>query len=190
MDCNPATPPPRLRPSARQTFFSYAKGVTETGQHLRLDPQAYYFWGPFGAYGEYAITDEKFALGKSSANFENKGWDVVGSYFLTGEESVWNTLPDVKNPLHWGGGGWGAFQVAARFGQISLDPAAIALGYAAASNADEATSWGVSLNWYLNRNVKAIFEFDDTTFGGGSKTPGSITGQAEKVVLGRLQFGF
>jgi phosphate-selective porin OprO/OprP len=186
----PGDATPTFSTMGRQTFFSYKSTVTEGGEHLRLDPQAYYFWGPFGAYGEYAFSDTKFKNGASSAYFQNKGWDVVGSYFLTGEDSVWNTLPDVRNPLRFGSGGWGAFQVAARIGQISLDPAAIALGYSAASNADEATSWGVSLNWYLNRNVKAIFEFDDTTFGGSSKTPGTVAAQPEKAVLGRLQFGF
>jgi phosphate-selective porin OprO/OprP len=129
-------------------------------------------------------------LGKSSAYFQNKGWDIVGSYFLTGENAVWNKLPEVRDPLHFRDSEWGAFQVAARFGQMNLDPAAVALGYAAAGSAPEATSWGVSLNWYLNHNIKAIFEFDDTTFGGGSKALGAVTAQAEKVVMGRLQFGF
>jgi phosphate-selective porin OprO/OprP len=186
----PGDATPTFATMGRQTFFSYGSKVSEGGEHLRLDPQAYYFWGPFGAYGEYAVSEEKFQMGKSSANFQNKGWDIVGSYFLTGEDNVWNTLPDVNSNLSIHHAGWGALQLAARFGQLSLDPSAIALGYAAASAADEATSWGVSLNWYLNRNVKAIFEYDNTTFGGGSKVPGSVTGQTERVVLGRLQFGF
>jgi hypothetical protein len=46
------------------------------------------------------------------------------------------------------------------------------------------------LNWYLNRNVKCILEYSDTTFNGGNKTPGTVTGQTEQALLGRLQFGF
>ncbi len=185
----PGQATPTFATMGRQTFFSYSNTVSEAGQHLRLDPQAYYFWGPFGAYGEYVVSDEKFKVGKSSANFNNTGWDIVGSYFLTGEDNNWAVLPDVRQPLRLNGSGWGAFQLAARFGQISLDPAAFPL-YAVKGSAQGATSWSVSLNWYLNRNVKCIFEYSNTTFDGGNKTPGTVTGQTEQALLGRLQFGF
>ncbi len=188
----PGAATPTFATMGRQTFFKYNSTVSEGGQHLRLNPQAYYFSGPFGLYGEYVVSDEKFQIsGKTpgSANFHNIAWDIVGSYFLTGEDNNWAALPDVRQPLRLNGSGWGAFQLAARFGQISLDPAAFPL-YAAAGSAQGATSWSVSLNWYLNRNVKCIFEYSDTTFDGGSKVPGSVTGQTEKALLGRLQFGF
>jgi phosphate-selective porin OprO/OprP len=98
-------------------------------------------------------------------------------------------LPDVHDSLRFGKTGWGAWQLAARIGQISLDPASFPL-YAVKGSADGATCWGVSLNWYLNRNVKCILEYSDTTFNGGNKTPGTVTGQTEQALLGRLQFGF
>jgi hypothetical protein len=50
----------------QQTFFSYRTGagagstnVTADGLHWRLVPQAYYYWGPFGLLGEYAISSAK-----------------------------------------------------------------------------------------------------------------------------------
>ena len=77
----PGQATPTFATMGRQTFFSYSNTVSEAGQHLRLDPQAYYFWGPFGAYWEYVVSDEKFkvARARSSANFHNTGWDIVGS---------------------------------------------------------------------------------------------------------------
>jgi phosphate-selective porin OprO/OprP len=183
---------PTFATVGRQTFFKYNSTVSETGQHLRLDPQGYYFWGPFGLYGEYVISDEKFHLsGKTpqSAYYDNRGWDVVGSYFLTGEENRWATLPMVDHPFHIDGSGWGAFQLAARIGQLSLDQAAFPL-YAASGSASGATSWSIALNWYLNRNIKCIFEYSQTSFDGGSKASGALTAQDEKALLGRLQFGF
>jgi phosphate-selective porin OprO/OprP len=188
----PGSATPTFATVGRQTFYSYASGVSEDGQHVRIDPQAYYFWGPFGLYGEYVASDEKYKIaGKtpSAANLNNTAWDIVGSYFLTGEDNNWAVLPDVDHPLRLNGSGWGAFQLAARFGQISLDPASFPI-YAAKGSAQGATSWSISLNWYLNRNVKCIFEYSNTTFDGGSKTPGTVTGQTEQALLGRLQFGF
>jgi len=184
---------PTFATVARQTFFSYSNTVSETGQHLRLDPQAYYYWGPFCAYGEYAISDEEFKLATSKLNqkhyFENKGWDVVASYYLTGESNVFGVLPTVNHPFRFNSSGWGAWQLAARFGEISLDPAAFPL-YAAKSSAQAAKSWSVALNWYLNRNVKCIFEYDQTAFTGGSHSVGAVTAHDEMALQGRLQFGF
>jgi phosphate-selective porin OprO/OprP len=188
----PGQATPTYATMARQTFYSYNTTVSDGGEHVRLDPQAYYFWGPLGIYGEYVLSDEKYKIsGKapSSANLQNKAWDVVGSYYLTGEESKWGVLPDVKHPFSLNGGGWGAFQLAGRVGQLDLDPASFPV-YAKAGSAQNAFSWSLSLNWYLNRNVKCIFEYDNTTFGGGSKTPGTVTGQPEQALQGRLQFAF
>ncbi len=177
---------------ARQTFFSYSNNVSETGQHLRLDPQASYYWGPFCGYFEYMFSDEKFhlATGKGrNAYFDNSGWDVVGSYYLTGESNVFGLLPAVERPFRFDGSGWGAWQLAARFGQLSLDPNSIPL-YAVKGSAQGATSWSVALNWYLNHNVKCILEYDQTAFAGGLRTPGHVTANDEIALQGRLQFGF
>jgi phosphate-selective porin OprO/OprP len=186
------TTTPTFATVARQTFFSYSNTVSETGQHLRLDPQGSYYWGPFCAYWEYAISDEKFhnSAGKvKNAYFENTGWDVVGSWYLTGESNVFGVLPTVAHPFRFDGSSWGALQLAARFGEISLDHAAFP-SYATSTSATGATSWSLALNWYLNHNVKCIFEYDQTSFDGGSRTRGHVTANDEMAIQGRLQFGF
>ncbi len=111
------------------------------------------------------------------------------SWFLTGESNIFGVLPVIPSPFHFDGSGWGAFQVAARFGQLSLDPAAFPL-YAATGSAHGATSWSLALNWYLNHNVKCVFEYSQTAFSGGSQAAGALTAQDEKAWLARLQFGF
>jgi phosphate-selective porin OprO/OprP len=189
----PGTATPTFATVARQTFFAYSNTVSGAGQHLRLDPQGSYYWGPLCLYWEYAISDEKFNLasGKTphSAYFENSGWDVVGSWYLTGESNVFGMLPTVERPFRIGSPGWGAWQLAARFGQISLDPSAFPL-YASKGSAQGATSWSLALNWYLNHNVKCIFEYDQTAFTGGSRAKGAVTANDEMALQGRLQFGF
>jgi phosphate-selective porin OprO and OprP len=201
------TTTPTFATMARQTFFKYNSSVSENGQHLRLDPQFSYYWGPFCAYGEYAFTDEEFH--DSTANtttfkhgdnayFLNKGWDVVGSWYLTGEQNVFGVLPTVEHPFRFDGSGWGAWQLAARIGQLSLDGDSFenytkGASFAAPGSAQGATSWSVALNWYLNHNVKCIFEYTQTSFSDISptKTPGAfISPQKEMVLQGRLQFGF
>jgi phosphate-selective porin OprO/OprP len=186
------TTTPTFATVGRQTFFSYSNTVSEAGQHLRLDPQGSYYWGPFCGYWEYVISDEKFHLasGKGqSAYFQNTGWDVVGSWYLTGESNVFGVLPKVERPFRFDGSSWGAWQLAARFGELSLDPNAFPL-YATKGSAQGATSWSLAMNWYLNHNVKCIFEYSQTAFSGGSPARGHVSSQDEKALLGRLQFGF
>ena len=183
---------PTFATVGRQTFFKYNSTVSETGQHLRLDPQGSYYWGPFCGYWEYAFSDEKFKLASSKgkqAYFDNKGWDVVASWYLTGESNVFGVLPKVEHPFRFDGSGWGAFQLAARFGQLSLDPNSFPL-FATPGSAQGATSWSVALNWYLNHNVKWVLEYSQTAFSGGSHAAGAVSAQDEKAVQARLQFGF
>jgi phosphate-selective porin OprO and OprP len=189
----PGAATPTFATMARQTFFTYSNTVSEAGQHLRLDPQGSYYWGPFCMYWEYAISDTKFKVASSkisrSAYLQDTGWDVVGSWYLTGESNVFGVLPTVLHPFRFDGSSWGAFQLAARFGELSMDPDSFPL-YATKGSAQGATSWSVALNWYLNHNVKCIFEYTQTGFSGGNHATGAVTAQDEKAIQGRLQFGF
>src|SRR5207244_2868260 len=85
-------PLPRYVTPGQQIFFSYLNvtasgGTTFTnviadGTHWRVVPQAYWYWGPLGVYGEYAFSDQrirrdaKTAAATSSAihAMKNEAW--------------------------------------------------------------------------------------------------------------------
>ena len=91
----------------------------------------------------------------------------------------------------------------ARYGDLrvdadafNVDPTATGLRFAdPTKSAQEARELGVGLNWYVDRNVKFVLDYDQTSFDGGA---GSATASAyavknretEQVVLGRVQFQF
>jgi phosphate-selective porin OprO/OprP len=197
---------PSFATLGRQTFFSYATGsgtkaspnVTEAGDHFRIVPQGYYFWGPAGFFWEYADSSQKFLLNNGKAHhawFDNKGWDVSASWYLTGEKDNFATPPAPLHPFHIDGTGWGAWQLTGRVGGLTLDPAAFnkSLDFVKAGSAQEATTWGVGLNWYMNQNIKWMFDYEQTTFGfapGYTLTKGAVDAQDEEVLMGRLQFAF
>ena len=65
--------------------------------------------------------------------------------------------------------------------------------FATAGSAQNAETWSVGLNWYMNRRIKWIFEYDQTSFGfapGYKANKGSVQAQDEKVLMTRLQFQF
>ena len=201
---------PSFATLGRQTFFSYTNvantNVTEAGDHVRIVPQGWYFWGPAGLYWEYADSSEKFQLNRTAAPktsrafFDTTAWDVSASWYLTGEQNAFFTPPAPLHPFHIRGSGLGAWQLVARIGGLSLDDAAFAkkTDFATAGSARSATTWGAGLNWYMNKNIKWIFEYEQSSFGFAAGyqanktqgTTGAVTAQEEKVLLTRLQFAF
>ena len=199
---------PNFATMGRQKFFSYLTGsgaaaspnVTEAGGHLRLDPQGYYYWGPAGLYWEYIVSSEKFQRDAGASHtqqwFDNRGWDVTASWFLTGETDGYWTPPAPLHPFHFNGSGWGAWQLLARLQGISLDNSAFSksANFVAANSAQSALTWGVGLNWFMNKNIKWIFEYEQTSFGfapGAAAPPATaVSAHNERVFMGRLQFGF
>jgi phosphate-selective porin OprO and OprP len=182
----------------QQNFFSYTTGtgtnanVTADGTHWRLVPQAYYYWGPFGVFGEYVISSEKLRrdAGGGAPQFitaRNRAWQVAASYILTGEKNSFAPLNPAR-PFRFGEG-WGAWELAARYGELRVDDELFPQ-FATSSSARKARSWAGGINWYLNRNVKLSLNYEQTHFDGGSSRPGTVTAQNEKVILSRVQFGF
>jgi phosphate-selective porin OprO/OprP len=190
-------PLPSYKTPGQQTFFSYAAGVSALGEQYRIDPQFYYYWGPFGLLGEYIVSSQEVkstvAGTASSARFDNKAWQVEASYFLTGDENWFRytsrNLFQPAHPVDFRGSGWGALELVARVQQLSLDHDAFP-GYVTATSARQATSWGVGLNWYLNSNLRLYVDYERTWFDGGSSAKGSVTAHDENVVLGRVQVSF
>ena len=80
----------------------------------------------------------------------------------------------------------GAFELTARYGELSIDDAAFDSGLANInSSAREARSLGVGTNWYLNPNVKLVLNYTQTEFDGGAA--GGADRNEEKAVFARLQ---
>ncbi|HEY5909491.1 MAG TPA: porin [Verrucomicrobiae bacterium] len=184
----------------QQLFFAYNptnRSVVADGAHWRVSPQAYYYYGPFGLLGEYAISDQKVSLAGAgpahSARLEHTAWQVTGSWVLTGEAAAFNGVIPRRN-FNPANGGWGAWQLVARYSQLDIDPDAFPLYSNPRTSANSAKEWSVGLNWYLNRNVKVATSFSHATFdgGGGSGTsaPASVTRKDENVLFTRIQLAF
>jgi phosphate-selective porin OprO/OprP len=181
----------------QQTFFTYTNGAVAAGEQYRIDPQVYYYYGPFGVLGEYIVSSQEVrsTLSKPprSARFDNNAWQVEGTWFLTGDENSFRSTsrnPFVPaHPFVFGGEGWGALELVARVQRMSLDRAAFP-NYVTSTSAKEATSWGVGLNWYLNTSARLYLDYESTRFDGGSTAKGSATAQDEHALLARVQFSF
>jgi phosphate-selective porin OprO/OprP len=149
----------KVKYEARPEWHASSKKFVSTGDikhvestdHMGLE--AALVCGPFSVQGEYFhawVNRDDGAV--SDADFN--GWYVEGSWWLTGEHRKYdrkkgefgrvspNKNFDPKN------GGWGAWQLAARYSEIDLNDS----GASIAGGKEQDTTLG--LNWHLNPNVR------------------------------------
>ncbi len=174
--------------------------VISDGNTTRIVPQGYYYWGPFGVFGEYVISsrDAISAAGTATRRerLDNHAWQVAVSYFLTGEENSFGPVTP-NRPFALSKGGWGAWELIARVGQLKIDDEAFTDSngdgrpdFASNNAPSRLREWGVGLNWHLNGNLKASVNYFHTEFQGGGRARMNVTADEEQAIFARIQLSF
>jgi len=154
-------------------------------------------------YYQFDIDRDTSCAGCVAANDPAfSGWYVEASWMLTGETKTYqaNALnngmatfanPHVSMPFALDSGGWGAWEIAARYSDLDLDWQSGALGtscpVAGCVRGGEQNIFSVGLNWYLSNNFRFLFDymFIHVDKLGSS---GTQIGQDVTVVATRFQF--
>jgi phosphate-selective porin OprO/OprP len=184
---------PTFATFGRNTWFRYRSSTVAAGERWRVTPQMYHYWGPFGLIAEFVYTSQAIKTGGTpgpAMRVGNWGWEVQGSFMLTGEENSYKgpKLADqvAFDPLN---GRWGSFEVAARGSQLGIDDDVFRNGFAdITTSARKATEWVIGINWYMNDNIKLMLDYARTSFDGGG--PGGRDKQDESVIATRVQINF
>lgn len=180
----PATPGlPGYRSPGQVTVFKYRSSSTTpltgtvyaNGTRTRIAPQGYINYGPLSLLGEYTISRQAVSRDtgatQTSAKLEHRGWQAVGSFYLTGEKGSFKSVTPKKNfdPANHT---WGALEVVARYGELDFDDAAFTGNRYADSLASvtKEKSIGFGLTWHLDKNIKISLNYDKTQFDGGAAT--------------------
>ena len=183
------------RTDGQQIFFSYNAATIADGQNWRLSPQLDYRNGSFGAVGEYVVSAVNVRSSATGAKVElqNKAWQLAAGYVLTGEDSSYAGVVPATN-FSWENGTWGAFEVTARYANLRVDDGAFPTFASAATNANQASSIGLGLNWYLGKAVAFKIDYYQTHFGFNAAAPAifstQILRQDEKALISRFQLSF
>jgi phosphate-selective porin OprO and OprP len=140
-------------------------------------PQFYYYYRAFGLLGEYVNEQQQVqrqlsAVGTRGATLTNTAWEIQGAWFLTGEDEAYDrsTPRRVFDPR--GGGGWGAWELVARWHELHFDPEAFSDGANSFANPQTsplaAYAIGAGVNWYMNANFKIQLDYEVTRYEGGA----------------------
>ena len=178
-----------LKTMAQSTFFKYSSSTVADGQHTRISPQGYYYFGPVGILGEYVMSSQDVIHGVQKASITNQAWQVAGSIVLTGEKNSYSGIKPRNNfePSR-GLRHVGAFELAFRYSQLRVGSNAFPIFASAKTAAQAADERAIGLNWYLNRFVKLTTDLEYTSFTMASK---SVTPLHNEIVLmNRVQLAF
>lgn len=178
-----------LKTTGQSTFFKYSSTALADGQHNRVVPQAYYFAGPVLFMAEYVVSSQTVLNKKLTDRLRNEAWHVEGSIMLTGEKNTYNGVrPRYAFEPNRGIRHMGGVELAIRTSQLSIDKAAFPLFANPKTAAQHAQEWGVGVNWYLNRFVKLMTNYEHTDF---RMALGNVTPlHSENVLMSRIQLAF
>jgi phosphate-selective porin OprO/OprP len=144
-----------------------------------------------GEYYRYKLARTDTALTDPSFN----GWYLQGSYILTGESRPYNAAnasygsPSPRNPFRSGTNGWGAWELKARYSVNSLNSGIFDTNVLNRVRGGEQRIIGTGLNWYVNRNVRWLFDYSFVDVD-RLDNDGLQAGQDFNVLATRMQFSF
>src|SRR6266446_354815 len=126
---------PGYTTDGQQQFFAYNPAsnavVVASGEHWRLSPQGYYYYGTFGLLAEYVISDQRVSRTATkpftSARLDNRAWEITGSWILTGEDAAYKGGVIPRHPFNPRQGDWGALQLVGRYAKVDIDDSAFPL---------------------------------------------------------------
>jgi phosphate-selective porin OprO/OprP len=193
--------PPTITTPATVTWFAFNSGVLANGIRDRISPELVYFYHSFGFAAQYYRQQQIFQLSKTSplVDVPMDGYYVMATYLLTGEQRTdyseqidplrpFDPCAPVVSP--------GAWELVLRIDRFEVGEQAFSAGLASNTgttnrSSPEAAEITTGFNWYLNKWVRAQFNWEYATFAGPVKIGNVANGFThENALYTRLQVIF
>ncbi|HEX6272072.1 MAG TPA: porin [Polyangiaceae bacterium] len=175
------------RTSGQEVFFSPAETAQADGMRHLVAPQAAYYFGPVAILGEFVRVKQRLSDGSDGfTQLDATAWQAQGSVLFGGSQSYQGVRVD--HPLDPAASRWGAVELAARFHSIAFEPRVFDTGFADRdASAESARAYTLGATWHFARRVRALVNYERTTFEGGA--PGGDR-EPEVLLVSRLQLAF
>lgn len=169
-------------------FLTYAANTRHANNRTRFGGELQWIYGPGDIKAEYvaARLNDVERLG-TTTGVNVDSWYASASYILTGERKVRNKGIVPKKPFSIKDGGLGAWEVAFRFEQFFVNDNPFSLGFA--TGTDHVDAYTAGLNWWLNRHIRLMFDYELNRFSNAVQI-GSESQNQEHLFLGRAQYDF
>lgn len=171
-------------------FESLERYSIAQGTRNRIHPQMIWYHRQFSIMGDYIISAQHLAnefdtnlVQYPTIQQVNHAGQVVLLWNMTGEDFSWSSFYEPQNNFQpFNLSTTGAFQLGFRFSQINLDPSVFQSSYVNNQgqtqynysdpriSVQQASAYGLVLNWLWNKNFRLSTEFSYTRFKGGCST--------------------
>lgn len=152
-DAFAANPRPEFDASSSARLLNTS--ISDVEDAYRFGGEAAVVWGPFSVQGEYQRIDLNRTPLSTEKDPSFDGWYLFASWMLTGESRLYKFEDGIfQNPKPAGivgKGGWGAWEVLARYSNVDLLDGTVGSG-----DEDNVT---VGLNWYPTPNTKFMANY-------------------------------
>jgi phosphate-selective porin OprO and OprP len=194
---------PSFKSAGQNTIYTYVTNTTDPAtsaaqtvfalkRHTRVNPQLYYYYAGVGLLAEWVREYQELGKGGDTGAVNHQAGHVTVSYVIGGDNTYDGVKP--RKSADWATKELGAVELAARYNWLDLDDVGFSNNASLAEPAKSVTraqGFGVGLNWWLSRNIKASGNWEQTTFDGGNGKTTAVTNRAaEKVAIGRFQVVF
>jgi phosphate-selective porin OprO/OprP len=142
---------PGLLPAGNAGVF--VRGV-QTRNHINFS----WLYGPASLRAEYARVRAELDGGLRSA-FVQRAWYIQATYLITGEDKTLENRIKPKNNFDPLAGGFGAWELAARWAVIDGSNGVSAGVYPAAAN-HKVTEYTFGINWWMTPNVRLMINLE------------------------------
>ena len=160
---------------ATVTWFAYNSGVLANGFRDRVSPELVYFYHSFGFASQYFQQHQVLQLSaaKPLVDVPIEGYYVMATYFLTGEQRTdYSEQIDPIRPFDrcMPFNSPGAWELVFRVERLEVGEDAFAAGLATSDrgqpnrSSPECTEETTGFNWYLNKWVRAQFNWEHANF--------------------------
>jgi phosphate-selective porin OprO/OprP len=142
------------RPESHLAPYVIDTGDIDAKEALVIGSEAAWINGPFSVQGEF-LYSSVIKVNGEIPNFN--GFYVSSSWFLTGESQPYDRAEGTfgrvipKRNFTFGPGGWGAWEIGARYSFVNLDSADVRGG--------RLSMLMMGVNWHLHPNVKWRFNY-------------------------------
>jgi phosphate-selective porin OprO and OprP len=139
-----------LNLETRVPFLTFEPGSSHDGDVLRAGLETLWYHGPLAASAELLRVEQDVSGAAGSTNAQSSGWTAALTWVLTGEERTRRGVTPAR-PVFGPAGGAGAWQLALRYSELSLDDDLETFGLVASgAHPGSVSSTDVGLNWYLS----------------------------------------
>jgi phosphate-selective porin OprO/OprP len=188
----------QYKTQGQTTFFAYKTGTTlmdtviADGIQWRATGNADWYAGPFGALAEYVRSVQHVVLDHTHTKVIAEAWQVLGQWVLTGEAATYKSVVPAY-PFDPAKGHWGAFDIAARVGELRFANSAPFDAKIADPTKSVLRAWsaGAGVDWFPNRTFRFVIDLERTWFRLGAKgDSGPVDRASETSIIGRAQTVF